>query len=125
MNKLYRKYPESIIESLEQFDHVMAMTKESLHGKAEIAAELAYRDIINKGLKSEIEQLKKELDELKGYMAMTEVNFDGYVEDSQAEREQLKKENEEIKLKLLHSTPDKCLACGVYILECSCHLLAD
>lgn len=53
MNKLYAK--RSVMEQGKYYiDHVMAMTAEGLHSKADIAAELAHRDI-------EIQQLKSRL----------------------------------------------------------------
>lgn len=41
------------------FRHVFAMTREELHSKSDIAAELAFRDM-------EIDRLKMEISELRG-----------------------------------------------------------
>lgn len=40
--------------------HVVAMTKEGLHSKSDIAAELAYRDMVIDELKAQVEQLREE-----------------------------------------------------------------
>lgn len=37
-------------------DHVLAMSEENLHGKAEIASELAHRDIVIKSLTASLEK---------------------------------------------------------------------
>ncbi|RLA39222.1 MAG: hypothetical protein DRR06_19470 [Gammaproteobacteria bacterium] len=55
--KLYGHY-EGLMDYDTYPDHVMAMTAESLHGKSEIAAELAYRDQLITELECEVSALK-------------------------------------------------------------------
>jgi hypothetical protein len=53
MNKLYAK--RSVMEQGKYYiDHVMAMTAEGLHSKADIAAELAHRDIVIQTLENRL-----------------------------------------------------------------------
>jgi len=54
----YRNYPESHLESYEVAKHRSAMTRESLDSKLDIAAELAYKDLVIKGLRSQLEDIK-------------------------------------------------------------------
>lgn len=42
---LYRKHPSAVLRSPEYLQHVEAMTREKLESKADIALELAARDI--------------------------------------------------------------------------------
>lgn len=55
MNTIYRQFDDSTVGDSDQyFKHVDAMTREDLHSKAEIALELASRDL-------EIESLRVKL----------------------------------------------------------------
>jgi hypothetical protein len=54
----YRNYDDENLYSNEYGVHVNAMTAEKLHGKSEIAQELACRDITIKAQAEEIERLK-------------------------------------------------------------------
>jgi hypothetical protein len=45
-NKLYADRGMDVLREPEYIAHVQAMTAEGLHSKADIAAELAYRDIL-------------------------------------------------------------------------------
>jgi len=59
--KLYLvRSPENL--EPEFFNHMMAMTGEGLHNKADIACELAYRDKAIKSLQAENSEIKKQLD---------------------------------------------------------------
>lgn len=53
MNKHYAKR-NAMEQGQFYIDHVMAMTAEELHSKADIAAELAHRDIIIKNLENRL-----------------------------------------------------------------------
>lgn len=65
--KRYRKYSDDVVESQEQFDHVLAMTSENLKSKSEIASELAYRDITIKKLESRLVVYERAADVLLKY----------------------------------------------------------
>jgi hypothetical protein len=54
--------------------HVIAMTKEGLHNKSDIVAELAYRDMVIDGLKAQVEQLRKD-----SLVAFGDGFYDGYL----------------------------------------------
>ena len=66
---LIKLYEERDIENLDSYcDHVSAMTKEKLHSKSDIAAELAFRDqeikrlnILLGDISSQDESFKKEI----------------------------------------------------------------
>ena len=56
--KHYRNYPEDVLYSDEYAEHVSAMTSEELHSKSDIALELAYRDLIIKGVRAKMKELE-------------------------------------------------------------------
>lgn len=68
-----RLYKERCIEGLDEagnyyVDHVSALTREGLHSKSAIAAELAHRDFIIDELNSEAKQLNKYKDVVFKYI---------------------------------------------------------
>lgn len=60
-------YPKVNPKSLEPYysEHVMAMTEEDLHSKADIAAQLAYRDKMIDRLTATVEWLQHAVSELQ------------------------------------------------------------
>lgn len=60
MKKHYRQHDEeAVLYSDEYVQHVSAMTAEKLHGKSEIAEELAFRDLQIKQLTAQVAELEK------------------------------------------------------------------
>lgn len=66
MTKYRNHDPLAVLESPEYGAHVSAMTKEALHGKAEIAEELAARDIELARMRHRIECLRGALKSAAG-----------------------------------------------------------
>lgn len=69
MSNELNHYAERDAEELDDaggyyFRHVMAMTREKLHGKSAIAAELGYRDMIIAQQQAQIEKYRLFLDDL-------------------------------------------------------------
>jgi predicted RNase H-like nuclease (RuvC/YqgF family) len=56
--------------------HMAALTRENLHGKAEIAEELGYRDMIIDELQAKITELQKQVDELRGKLGKANRKLD-------------------------------------------------
>ena len=71
--------------------HVVAMTKEGLNSKADIAAELGYRDMVIDQQQSEINALKAQVERLRSIVASLKSLADSYfnrqsLEDYDAKR---------------------------------------
>ena len=66
MTKYRNHDPLTVLESPEYGAHVSAMTREALHGKAEIAEELAARDIELARMRHRIECLRGALKSASG-----------------------------------------------------------
>lgn len=97
MKKLYGVGNRDIMELDTYADHVHAMTGEGLHGKSDIAAELAFRDATIEALKSQLESVHECSDrndrnnfDLLGESAMEIESLRHSLEESDATIEALK-----------------------------------
>jgi len=70
--KLYKQHEQTndLVNDF-AFPHLMAMTKERLHSKAEIAEELGYRDMQIKVLREQLAKVTSERDTYK--LALVEI----------------------------------------------------
>lgn len=88
-------YEQRDLEALGQhyMNHVVAMTAEELHSKADIAAELAWRDQEIERLRGEVERLRLELqsgENMNGILLKRDEGQKKQIESLTKERDELK-----------------------------------
>lgn len=75
MKRLYARFDPSTLEP-HYSAHVSAMTSEGLHGKSEIAAELAHRDVQIESLRRHNQSLADELNDWRDKYTALESQLD-------------------------------------------------